>query len=334
MFLFLYLHLPSTYSHTPIINAYGAYPLFFARNKLYSSALVLHQESAKESSGIFFFRSGKEVILMNTRKLSTMATSILCLSFMIAPASMAFDYGLSGLVGSYAEGGGAYSEVMTNYTEVTSLTGQSNSAGPMLNAAGAMYYGDLAKGSLGASAWSISVAENITGPSGSYVDYREAQASSYVAMKDKLHFTIPAGTYQNPLILVMGGAFEGSITSNIGGQARASYSAKLTGLNVGEEWFSTGDIKDLFGQSYYDPFLVSTILLFPGTYSTQKEVDVYLEFTIGGPVTLLAASTLQYASNVDVDFSNTLQITLMSVPDGLSWTSASGVFLSQLLVRA
>lgn len=164
------------------------------------------------------------------------------------------------------------------------------------------------------------------------------RGKAYVGMSDTLHFSIPSGKYDTGLYLTLSGQATGTITTTQDGQAAGSVSAQLTSWGISEAiWpptMSEGQARGNQTIPVNMPFTLSALILPAGNYSTTTSSDAYVYLSIGHQMTLQAAATLSnnfhLVSTANVNFGDTLKITSMDVPPGVTWWSDSGAFLSEL----
>jgi hypothetical protein len=198
--------------------------------------------------------------------------------------------------------------------------------GPGNNWAIAEYYSDIARGFVGA--W-VKATRGWDG-----VWWRPARAGTGTGWEDTLLFRVPAGTYPDGLIAKALGSVGGHVgKSGLGTEAFAGFHARLGPALSGS--FS-GKVEL---QSYDDdqvvvvdePFVLEATLIPPGTVLSDSiivELQITAEF--GNPS--LGANTWAggiYEAWSQSDFANSLSVDSITVPPGVTWTSVSGVFLTQ-----
>lgn len=214
----------------------------------------------------------------------------------------------------------------------TSLGDTQRILGPKGENAETLYYGNLATGTVKAIAQAANAFDhndNIWG---------ETLSETWVQLHDTIYFNIPAGTYADGVAAVVRGHVEGSMADSKYGQSFFGFSAVL-----GEEYVlqSRGDHTEAHDEIFNENFTLTDMLVHPGT-TLNADLTVRQGFTMdfGGPGDLVASTlgnpspTLTNSQSAFtsalVDFENTGRILDLSVPDGVTWTSASGVFLSEV----
>ncbi len=212
-------------------------------------------------------------------------------------------------------------ERSTGLIPVTSLRDEERLLGPGLNYAEAKYYGSLATGTVGAY---------VTAVNGFYFDtWLEAGAETLVTIADTLYFNIPAGYYPDGVSVELGGHVEGSRSDSYYGQSRLSFGARIgdQSYRVRIDYGATGPHLDIINED----FVLTELLVSPGTTLSEDSTVVRsVSLTLGGPMSLVASTQGNAGSEetfATVDFFNTGSINYINVPPGVTWTSASGVFL-------
>ncbi len=214
----------------------------------------------------------------------------------------------------------------------TSLGDTQRILGPKGENAETLYYGNLATGTVKAIAQAANAFDhndNIWG---------ETSSETWVVMHDTLYFHIPAGTYANGVAAVVSGHVNGTMADTKYGQSRFGFSAHL-----GEEYVlqSRGDHTEVHNEIFNENFTLTDMFVQPGTtLNTDRTVRHGFTMSLGLPATLVASTegnpspTLTNSQSTFtsalVDFENTGRILDLNVPDGVTWTSASGVFLSEV----
>jgi len=217
----------------------------------------------------------------------------------------------------------------------TTLSDFATVQGPVNNVAISQYYADLSTGRLGAQASATN--GPFTYPNG-YVIWYGACASTLIEMYDTLHFTVPAGTYDQGVNVVAQGWVDGGLSrmGDYGGTAIASFGADF-GSGIGSNYSFNKRIDRNNGEtgwSISDNYALSSTLVSPGsTLSSDQTFSRSIRLYFGLP-TILTASTEDNvlptgSSFANADFFNTAGISSIVTPSGVTWTSASGVFLSQ-----
>lgn len=202
---------------------------------------------------------------------------------------------------------------------------------------------DLATGSVGAFAW----AYNNRQFDYSVWDYRffdNAAAYAGVSVADDLYFTIPAGSYAEALKVTISGLVQGTMAASGDYRANAIYKA---GLGVPENaavpsvWsldqgsFSGGTHLMNDALSVNQLFTLEATLLKPGTSLVEsKTVGLRLGLSLGDGGTVSALPVVWPDQHIQGGaqsiFGSTMRIYALDIPAGVSWTSSSGVFLSDI----
>lgn len=204
----------------------------------------------------------------------------------------------------------------------------------------ARFRADLSTGELG----SFSLVANAIDPDwpnpGSNT-WLGARAVSDAQFSDTLFFTIPAGTYLNGLVATLSGRMNGQIT--LSGVAQGSSPIGFSSWGVefqrvlgGNNTLatingSTGILTATTAPQTYtvdSPFTLQINLLDVGTVlAAPVVVDARVTAYIGRP----AANEVEVFANepalAEADFYDSLKLQSVTAPPGVTWTSASHVFL-------
>jgi hypothetical protein len=198
--------------------------------------------------------------------------------------------------------------------------------GPKGEVAKSEYYGSLATGKVGAFVEAVNEYDHNDDIWG------ETEATTFVMISDTIIFTIPAGAYQDGANAVLSGYADGSTSDSLYGQSRFGFV-----VHFGTEEYllrGDGDHTQAHSMVYHKHFTLTLRLVPPGTVLNSdltKRVGFFITF--GSPATLVA-STMgnktgdKRATSARVLF-NDCGVSKLSVPARITWTSASGVFLSQ-----
>jgi len=251
----------------------------------------------------------------------------------------AADYWISGEVGAGAYTGN-FSVRDLPMTQTKSYFDDMVANGPAGNRGEGHYSANLATGSVSASAYARDGYVPVYDQGGNLVYYNQlyGMGRAYVGMSDTLHFSIPSGNYNSSLYLTLSGQATGTITTTQDGQAAGSFYAKLYSWGIAEAiWpanVAEGSARGNQTILVNFPFTLSALILPAGNYSTTTSSDAHVYLSTGHQMELQAAATLSnnfhLVSTANVDFSDTLKITSIDVPPGVTWWSDSGVFLSEL----
>ncbi|MGB5398540.1 MAG: hypothetical protein WBN96_15445 [Gammaproteobacteria bacterium] len=215
----------------------------------------------------------------------------------------------------------------TSLSDYLALQGNAN------NVAISQYYADLATGGLGAQSYAV----NGQDTNGNWLG---SLAITEVDMFDTLYFTVPAGTYSQGVDVVANGWVNGSLSriGTVGGTASSSFVAEFGAGSTYSFDEVINRINEETDWSISDNFTLSQTLVAPGTTLTSDEIfsrRIWISF---GAQASLTASTLDAVASGSVyansDFFNSARISSIQTPGGVTWTSASGVFLSAVPVPA
>jgi hypothetical protein len=193
---------------------------------------------------------------------------------------------------------------------------------------------DLASGSFGQYAGGLAPLANVYGGGTAYVD---AQLSFHEGFR----FHIPAGTYPDGLSVtyrgLLGGSLHATGTERSGSlDPRRSNVQQTVWLNLGGPY--GGDSFSLSRVAYADDNPLSvmtgldlTVPLLPA--QTDLPADLETSLVLSGSLTVRGGAHNFYpypdeSSSFNSDFAHTLKFTEIDAPVGVTWDSASGVFLS------
>ncbi len=210
----------------------------------------------------------------------------------------------------------------------TSLGDTQRILGPKGENAETLYYGNLATGTVKVLAQAANAFDH------NDEIWGETSSETWVQMHDTIYFNIPAGTYADGVAAVARGHIEGSMSDSKYGQSRFSFSARLGG----DEYVlrSGGDNTEAHGEIFNENFTLTDMLVQPGTtLNADRTVRHGFTLSLGNPASLVASTFANKTGQEEftfalVDFLNTGRILNLNVPDGVTWTSASGVFLSEV----
>jgi hypothetical protein len=192
------------------------------------------------------------------------------------------------------------------------------------NAANGAFKVDLAEGSVGTYAF----ADN--GHDVSYSNAASAQASA--SLQETLFFMIPSGTFHSDMYVYLHGTLEGDMTiyhtDNLTDPVpvvQHSWQFSLSGALGRDSYDSGGTTLD--GVNFLDEsFTLKVLLVAAGEYASERIV------TMNVLASMMSTAAVQNHrvdnDHVECDFLNTGQFTSLEVPDGVTWTSSSGVFLT------
>jgi hypothetical protein len=238
----------------------------------------------------------------------------------LSPGARAADYGAFGFAGTSASGGTPVTHETFGEDERLLDAYSASTIGSLSNGAAATYHGSLFNG----------IAGTLSHSHRPGLDTWEgtASASSRVEIFDRLTFTIPAGEYPDDIYAVLHGDYDGYLgaAGNYGTSVSQTIEVYLGYERFYEYILDHGDEgNDGF---YSDEFTLSTKLLNGGQVlatplETPRQVSAYL-YTVANTPGYVEDS----AEIADSDFASTLRILSIEVPEGVTWTSSSGVFLA------
>ncbi len=222
--------------------------------------------------------------------------------------------------------GGMTSPVILDST--ASVSGEVRQDGSTGNYATVQYSADLATG--GIKAYAYAQSSNL---------YKSAATAriNQIGFSDTLIFTLNAGTYVNDVDISLLGAVTGSLSSNLDAGSRLQYYIQFGSEILYPDYTINPDVVGSIDVN--DPLSLTKTLVTAGTVLTNpKEFSYNLTaqfaninaWATGSGAESSSYNTGTYQSVGEVDFFNTLEFTDMIVPDGVTWASESGVFLSQI----
>ena len=169
------------------------------------------------------------------------------------------------------------------------------------------YYANLATGSIGTHAY----AEKDSAPG-------HAGSTAYATFVETLTFHIPTEVRTEDLYVTLNGHFDGTVaTSGDGVTAYQKWYFRLGG-GLGYDTFDDGNTR--YDQSISTDFSL-TAPIFKNGFTSTLTLSAYLKSVVSVP------GLAEAGSWADVDFSSTAQFLSLDTPDGVTWTSESGVFL-------
>lgn len=184
--------------------------------------------------------------------------------------------------------------------------------GPDENMAGAQSVGSLAMG------WQTAYGSGIT-PS---IEAGIAIGDANGELRDRISFTIPAGTYDEDIIVALQGWVSGTFTITGDGNpcGRATYSACFGSANcINRIW------EDEYGWAFSDFYILYAQLVSAGTTLTAPRIvsrSILSRFSANGQ------SSKNHVSSGYTEISAAIRIEPVNLPDGVTWVSDSGAFLS------
>lgn len=259
--------------------------------------------------------------------------------FIIAMPMQANAYFVSGNVTVNTYGGDTIDRSTydgSNYGgTATSLSDSASSQGDGGTSAESAYFVDLSIGHLGTyiSGDNPNAAEGVRASAGAEVS---------AGFQDALTFFIPAGSYASDLYVSLNGFVDGYLSafgcdSTLQNKRCANvYQTYL--FSFGSDVFNTSipeyAYPDTSPNIISENFTLTTRILTAGDYQTDQTVSLSVSARLDGKGTALwlYPSNADTSSSFVADFYNTGGFTSLATPDGVTWTSDSGVFLSAVLV--
>lgn len=268
--------------------------------------------------------------------LSRFSVNLLISIFIIALPLQANAYSVSGNVLAWGASDGVLTDRTLNGGTATALSDSASSLGSGGASAQSAYFVDLSTGLLGTS---------ISGYNpNTYDNSIAASAESTVSFNESLTFTIAAGTYASDLYVSAHGFVNGVLSAS---GCDAGLNPRCA--NVFEIWtfgFGTDSLGVQSSDTLTYPdnspniisenFTLTTRVLTAGTYETDQTAFASIGASLQGKGGTLGGFSLNGATETSfvADFYNTGGFTSLATPDGVTWTSDSGVFLSAVPVPA
>jgi len=184
--------------------------------------------------------------------------------------------------------------------------------GPSENMAGAQSVGSLALG------WQTAYGSGTTPSTEAGIAIGDANGE----LRDLVSFTVPAGTYEEDIIVALQGWVSGTFTITGDGNpsGRATYSACFGAGNcINWVW------EDEDGWAFSEAFLLERRLVNAGTTLTQPRIvscPVVSSFSVNGQ------SSSRDVSSGYTEISAAIHLLPGNVSEGVTWSSESGAFLS------
>jgi len=216
---------------------------------------------------------------------------------------------------------------VTPYQQRMYLYDTEHLMGPGNNWAIAEYYSDIAMGFVGAWVYATRGWDGVW--------WRPASAYTRTGWEDTLRFTVPAGSYPDGLRVEASGSVKGSVGKiGAGTEAKTSFFARLgyepSGYFPGSVVLESDDPNQTIVVD--GPFVVSATLVNPGTVlPVSIIVDVPISAGLGNSPPLIASTWAGgiFEAWAITDFARSLSFHSITAPPGVTWISASGVFLTQ-----
>jgi hypothetical protein len=193
----------------------------------------------------------------------------------------------------------------------TSVSLELTQTGPAGNSGTAKVEASLLSGDLRCYGWGMTPGPDAGIASG----WADAQ------LTDILYFTVPAGTYAEAVVVSVSGNVGGtfSVSGGDSATAHADFTAVFGSGNSFSQLWDDGD-----GSVVDQPFVLSqTLVGAGGTLSTATEYS----FDLIAALSVWGQSNSGSASWGEADFYNSARFLSVDVPEGVTWTSNSGLFL-------
>jgi hypothetical protein len=255
----------------------------------------------------------------------------------LIPSQAYATYSVGGDLYAYAGPDGDIVNRSTSGLTASSDSGVSSGSGGAV--AVSRYFANLATGSLGTY---------ISGDNPNADEYgggtAAAEASAYFS--DVLKLTIPAGTYDNDLYVTLSGYVNGSLSAfgwnGNDNEAQARYSNVYEigtfyllcdgfALQKSDTETYADDSHSVVSTTFSQTFDLTTQILVAGEYLTPRTVNVPVSASLLGKGTALnfygCGINADESSSMLSDFYSTGGFSSFNVPEGVTWTSDSGVFL-------
>jgi hypothetical protein len=189
------------------------------------------------------------------------------------------------------------------------------------------YLADIAAGRIFSFAKVVGVHE------GGYNYYGGTARIEHIEFREEIVFSIPAGTYPDGLYADLSGRIVGTYASAVGAGAMI-----IGWVSLGSSVYDTGILSVGMGDAgsfrIDEPISLTVMLASPGqTFSLLTEItktlSVYHHRNLCWANEYNTGSGYVIGSSEN-DFYGGIQITALDPPDGVTWTSESGVFLSNV----
>lgn len=168
---------------------------------------------------------------------------------------------------------------------------------------------------------------------GGYEYYGGTARVEHIQIRDEIEFSIPPGTYPEGLYADLSGRMVGMYSSEVGA------GAMITGwVSLGSSVYDTGILSVGLGDAgsfqVDEPISLTVMLASPGSSfsvltKVTKILSIYHHRNLCWAVEYNTGSGYVIGS-AENDFYGGIQIYGIDTPDGVTWTSESGVFLSDV----
>jgi hypothetical protein len=189
------------------------------------------------------------------------------------------------------------------------------------------YFADLPRGSIGAYAYATGDVTDVW-PYGFTATGRVEKINFQIS----LYFDVEAGTYPDGVEVSVEGVAHGTLSATTSASARFQYWYSFAGSYTAPLKTIAND--DAYTISFTEPFTKSTQIVASGVVLTEPQrFIVTLSAGLSNSMTdtnLDGTSPNYLTGSAVVDVYSGLQFTDVIVPDGVTWTSPDGVFMSHV----
>lgn len=221
------------------------------------------------------------------------------------------------------------------FEDGATATGPADPSG-LHNSGTAGFWYDLAQGAVGASVLAYNNRQYDWSAS-NWRFYDNAAAFSGVSASEDLYFSIPAGSYADPIKVRLLGQVEGDLAASGNYTAWALIQAALgepenpavaDAWSLGDSFRASASVNNS-AEHVAEAFALEATLIAPGTSLAQNRT---VGLRVGLGLELNAKSDVWPDQHVpggaEALFASTLKIYAVEVPEGVTWTSSSGSFLT------
>lgn len=248
-----------------------------------------------------------------------LCSMVALLALILAPSVVCANYSVGGSLDIYAYDSDGYFKENTNVS-ATSILDSETVNGDCGDFAIGAYYANLATASLGTNAYSYGDGDQCGGDGG-------ASCKAYASFFETFTFDIAAGTYTEDLYVTLYGHLDGTIGSYGSATAYQKWNFALAS-SLGGDTFNDGNTQ--YNQSIDTDFSLTAMILRSGTYNNDRTVTATLSSYLKSVTSVPTLSNSTEGAWADVDYYSTGQFLSLVTPDGVTWTSASGVFLTDV----
>lgn len=251
--------------------------------------------------------------------------ALLAFSLAMSRPAVAYDYSVEGTIAANTWGGDEIYNAISS-AERTWLEDSAHAEGPYDDLADASYFASLSSGEMEVSAYAVN---HIRANGWSFAATANCED---IIMLDDLTFTIPPGDYPEGVWVALEVHVEGLVwvDGNHGGaphvSASASWSFGIGAYSADDSqtvWNEDAELVVPINQDYTEENAIFSRICPPGSYSTPQVTVCTFHAQVNGNAHPATATHAGEASSHLL-----AQVLSLNVPDGVTWTSASGVFLS------